>query len=151
MSSLRRLSRGSSGLLWRASSLRMSPRSQPPCTNVSLPSGRTSVTVTWRSVRGLVDFTQARTKPWPSTVVSSASGLDRNDAPVPFGGCCPRYGGVAVHRPFSPEPVFPVKFVIGRAFGSHVNALASERFGGFERSESRLEKYHERALVPSTG
>src|SRR3712207_6403174 len=95
----RRLSTGSSGVLLALSSLRSLARSQPPCTNVSLPSGRTSLMVAWRSTFGLDDRTHACTAPAPSTVVSSASGSVTYEAALPAGFDTHSYGGVAVQRP----------------------------------------------------
>ena len=43
-------------LLELVASLRSLARSQPFWTNVSLPSGRTSLTVAWRSTSGVEDF-----------------------------------------------------------------------------------------------
>ena len=48
-----------SGVLFSRSSLRSSPRSQPLWTNVSLPSGRTSVTVACRSTLGFEERTRS--------------------------------------------------------------------------------------------
>src|SRR4051812_15636980 len=120
----RRLRRGSRSVLWRRSSLRSSARSQPPCTNVSLPSGRTSVTVAWRSTFGLEERTHACTAPAPITLVSAPSGSLRYADALPAGGASHLYGGVAVHRPPSPAAVSPVKFVSGRALAFHVKRSA---------------------------
>src|SRR3954469_3409067 len=98
-SPFRRLRTGSSDVLFEASSLRSLPRSQPPCTNVSLPSGRTSVTVACRATIGFEGRTQTRTAPPPIAVVFSLSGLVRYDTPLPAGGCSHLYGGVAVQSP----------------------------------------------------
>ena len=57
-------------------SLRSLARIQPFWTKVSLPSGRTSLTVAWRSTSGVDDFTQRLTAPPPITVVSLLSGAD---------------------------------------------------------------------------
>src|SRR5580698_3319546 len=51
-------------------------RSQPFWTNVSLPSGRTSLTVAWRSTLGLDDSTQRLTAPPPIAVVLAVSGAE---------------------------------------------------------------------------
>src|SRR3954471_16084919 len=84
-SPFRRLSTGSSDVPFFASSLRSLPRSQPPCTNVSLPSGRTSVMVAWRSTFGFDERTQALTAPAPSTTVFCFSGLVMYEAALPAG------------------------------------------------------------------
>ena len=57
-------------------SLRSLARSQPFWTNVSLPSGRTSLTVAWRSTSGVDDLTHRWTAPPPIAVVSLVSGAD---------------------------------------------------------------------------
>src|SRR3954452_19057071 len=98
----RRLSAGSSAVLLRASSLRSFARSQPPWTKVSLPSGRTSVIVAWRSTFGFDARTQTCSAPAPMTVVFALRGLVRYETALPAGGCSHLYGGVAVQRPFSP-------------------------------------------------
>ena len=89
----RRLRTGSSGVLLAASSLRSLPRSQPPWTKVSLPSGRTSLIVAWRSTFGVEERTQACTAPAPMTVVVGAqrarSGTTRA---LPAGLCGPLVG-----------------------------------------------------------
>jgi hypothetical protein len=54
-------------------SLRASLRSQPLCTKVSIPSGRTSETVTWRSTSRAEERTQASSDPAPTIVVSAPS------------------------------------------------------------------------------
>ena len=73
-SRLRRLRTGSNLRLLRRSSLRSLARSQPPCTNVSLPSGRTSLIVAWRSALRVEERIQACTAPAPITVVVARSG-----------------------------------------------------------------------------
>ena len=57
-------------------SLRSLARSQPFCTNVSLPSGRTSLIVACRSTSGVDERTQSETAPVPMTVVSLVSGAE---------------------------------------------------------------------------
>ena len=47
-SSWRKLWTGSSSVLFASLSARATVRTQPPCTKVSLPSGRTSLIVAWR-------------------------------------------------------------------------------------------------------
>jgi len=61
-------------VLLSSSSLRAFPRTQPLCTKVSLPSGRTSLTVAWRSTFGCEERTQMSTPPAPATVVSLERG-----------------------------------------------------------------------------
>ena len=55
-------------------SLRILARSHPFCTNISVPSGRTSVIVTCTSVSCAVDFNQRSTLALPITAVSCVSG-----------------------------------------------------------------------------
>src|ERR1700742_3647045 len=105
MSRARRLRTGSSGLLFFLSSFRAAAASQPPCTNVSLPSGRASLTVTCRSTSRLDGRIHAFKYPAPSTVVFESSGAVRYEAALPSGGCAQLYGGVAVQSPFSPPAV----------------------------------------------
>ena len=57
-------------------SLRSLARIQPFWTKVSLPSGRTSLTVACRSTSGVDDFTQRLTEPPPIAVVSALSGAE---------------------------------------------------------------------------
>src|SRR3954447_13602809 len=80
-----RLRVGASSVLFRRSSLRSLPRTQPPCTNVSLPSGLTSVIVACRSAFGREDRTQTRRAPAPTTVVSALNGLVEYDTALPAG------------------------------------------------------------------
>src|SRR5438876_3737640 len=68
-------------------SLRRLARIQPFWTNVSLPSGRTSLTVAWRSTSGADDLTQRLTAPPPMAVVLVVSGADTYDTAEPAGGC----------------------------------------------------------------
>src|SRR5207248_3067154 len=63
-------------LLAVVASLRSLARIQPFWTNVSLPSGRTSLTVAWRSTSGVDDLTQRWTAPAPTVVVLVVSGAD---------------------------------------------------------------------------
>src|ERR1700683_935766 len=57
-------------------SLRSLARSHPFWTNVSLPSGRTSLIVAWKSTSGGADSTHRWTAPAPITVVFAVSGAD---------------------------------------------------------------------------
>ena len=57
-------------------SLRSLARSQPFWTKVSLPSGRTSLTVAWKSTFGVEDLTHRWTAPPPIAVVLAVSGAD---------------------------------------------------------------------------
>src|SRR5436190_714822 len=147
----RRLRTGSSGLLFSLSSLRSFARTQPFWTKTSLPSGRTSEIVTCRSAFGFDDLTHARTSPAPTTVVGVPSGSDTYERPLPGGGSCHWYGGVAVHSPSVPAAVSPLKSVSGRACASHVNASAPGLAGFVSVSAPPGPKYHERAIVPGTG
>src|SRR5438876_4132289 len=69
-------------------SLRSLARIQPFCTNVSLPSGRTSLIVACRSTSGVDDRTQMSTAPEPMTVVFVPNGAERYDTEAPDGYCC---------------------------------------------------------------
>src|SRR5690348_3884915 len=95
------LPRCASRLLVPVSSLRSLARSQPFWTKVSLPSGRTSLTVAWRSTLGVDERTHSRTAPAPTTVVSCASGADTYETAVPAGFCAQRQSqsGAFDHRP----------------------------------------------------
>src|SRR5437016_3811698 len=66
-------------------SFRQLVRRYPFWTKVSLPSGRTSLTVAWRSTIGWEARTHTCTAPAPITVVLLASGADRYDSAVPGG------------------------------------------------------------------
>src|SRR3954451_3717192 len=149
-SRLRRLRTASSFLLFLRSSLRSFARSQPDCTNVSLPSGRTSVIVACKSTLRLEERTHARTAPAPSTTVSPFSGGLVYETAVPFGFGAHLYGGVAVHSPPSPPAVSPVKFVSGRACGFQRKRSAPLRARFAPSAPCRL-KYQRRAFVPGTG
>ncbi len=87
-------------------SLRSLARIQPFWTKVSLPSGRTSLTVAWRSTSGVDDFTQRLTAPPPITVVSVLSGADTYDAAEPAGGCTQFHShcDATPHSPPGPVP-----------------------------------------------
>src|ERR1700730_19402438 len=74
-------------LLELVASLRSLARIQPFWTNVSLPSGRTSLTVAWRSTSGVDDLTQRWMAPPPIAVVLLAIGADRYDTAEPADGC----------------------------------------------------------------
>src|SRR5450432_1740075 len=69
-------------------SLRSLARIQPFWTNVSLPSGRTSLIVACRSTSGVDDRTQRSTAPLPTTVVFAVSGAETYETAVPDGLCC---------------------------------------------------------------
>ena len=58
----------------RRSSVRASLRSQPFWTKVSLPSGRISVIVAWRSTFGTEALIHVYTAPGPTTVFAAPSG-----------------------------------------------------------------------------
>jgi hypothetical protein len=73
----RPLGHGSSAVLFSGSSLRKLLRSQPPCTKVSLPSGRTSLIETCRSMIFFGERTQARSAPAPMTTAFCVSGAVR--------------------------------------------------------------------------
>src|SRR5580693_5804815 len=92
----------SSELLESARSL---ARSQPFCTKVSFPSGRTSLIVAWKSTSGVDDLTQRSTAPPPTTVVSVASGAVTYETALPAGFCCQSHcqAEALLHNP--PDPV----------------------------------------------
>src|SRR4051812_1254442 len=121
----RRLRIGSSGVLLRASSLRCAVFSQPFCTNVSCPSGRSSEIVTCRSTFAVAALIDADTAPAPMTTVFAASGPVSQLSAVPAGLASQRYAGVAPHSP--PGPVLPVKLVFGRADGSSLKVPSGPR------------------------
>src|SRR6476659_5559728 len=86
---------GSSAVLGRLNmffefveSLRSLARIQPFCTNVSFPSGRTSLIVACRSTSGVDDRTHSVTAPLPMTVVFAVSGGDTYETALPAGCCC---------------------------------------------------------------
>src|SRR4051812_883574 len=66
-------------------SLRSLARIQPFCTNVSWPSGVTSLTVASRSTSGVDERTHRCTDPAPSTVVFVFNGAVRYDTAFPDG------------------------------------------------------------------
>ena len=68
------------------SSMRCEARSQPCWTNISLPSGRISDSVTWKSVSGAVDVTYRSAEAEPSSTLSSVSAPVSKAAYVPSGG-----------------------------------------------------------------
>src|SRR5712692_2462944 len=104
-SARRRLGTGASRVLFRGSSFRASERSQPFWTKVSLPSGRTSDTVTCRSTLGAEDRIHARSAPTKTTAVSEERGADTYDPALPAGLWSQRYCGNAVQSPPGPELV----------------------------------------------
>ena len=102
-------------------SLRSLARIQPFWTNVSLPSGRTSLTVACRSTSGVDDLTQRLTAPAPIAVVSLAErrrhvgdgGAGRRLRPVPF----PLRRG-------APQPARPgVGPVVGQRRGGRIRGV----------------------------
>src|SRR3954447_7658599 len=86
-SDLRKLGTGSGFVLFFWSSLRSLVLSQPLCTKVSLPSGRTSETVACRSTLGASAWIQAFSAPAPITAVSLLSGLLTYESACPAGLC----------------------------------------------------------------
>src|SRR5438270_5909729 len=74
-------------LLEPVASVRSLPRIQPFWTNVSLPSGLTSLTVAWKSTSGVDDLTHRCTAPPPIAVVFVVSGADTYETAEPAGGC----------------------------------------------------------------
>ena len=135
----RRLWTGSSSVLLAGSSARASPRIQPPCTKVSLPSGRISLIVTSRSTFGFDERTQTSTAPTPSTVVSAVSGVGRvgdrgaGRVLVPLVG---RGGG--------PQPA--ARAGVAREVGrGAVRAVVGEAVGGGLGRGSRSARRHRRS------
>src|SRR3954468_22039224 len=92
-------------LLEVVASLRSLARIQPFWTNVSLPSGRTSLTVATRSTSGVDERTQRLTAPLPTTAVFAVSGAVTYETAVPAAFCCHRQSHCDAfpHRP--PVPV----------------------------------------------
>jgi hypothetical protein len=84
-SEARELSTGSSSLLLCGSSSRSLARTQPFCTNVSLPSGRTSVMIACRSTLGVEERTHTCTAPAPMMAVLVRSGAVMYVTAVPAG------------------------------------------------------------------
>src|SRR3954468_14183419 len=115
----------SNGVLLRASSLRCAVFSQPFCTNVSCPSGRSPETAPSRSPFPPPALIDADPAPAPMTTVFAASGSVCQLSAVPAGLGSQRYAGVAPHSP--PGPVLPVKLVAGRADGSSLNVPSGPR------------------------
>src|SRR3954462_12070280 len=72
-------------LLVVVDSLRSLARRKPFCTNVSLPSALTSLTVASRSTSGVDDLTHRCTEPAPTTVVVAFSGSETYETAVPAG------------------------------------------------------------------
>ena len=70
---------------------------------------------------------------------------------MPGGFCDHWYEGVAVHSPFVPLPVLPVKLVAGRAARLHVNVSVPAAPGLASASAPPAARYHERAVVPGSG
>src|SRR5262249_39149216 len=103
-------------------SFRPLARIQPFCTNVSLPSGRTSLIVAWRSTPGADERTQRFTDPLPTTVVLAANAGVTYETAVPDGFCCQFHChcDALPHKP--PVPVLLPKSVGGSACAFELNA-----------------------------
>src|SRR3954454_13655677 len=88
-------------LLLSVDSVRSLARIHPFCTNVSLPSGRTSLIVACRSTSGVDDFRHTCTAPPPIAVAFPVSGADTYETPLPSGGCCQFHSHfeALLHRP----------------------------------------------------
>src|ERR1700746_783390 len=86
-------------------SLRSLARIQPSCTNVSLPSGRTSLTVAWRSTSGVDDLTQSETAPAPIAAVVLVSAANTWATAEPAGGCAQFHSHSEALPQSPPEPV----------------------------------------------
>src|SRR5438105_12976771 len=81
--------------------LRRLARIQPFWTNVSLPSGLTSLTVAWRSTSGVDDLTHRWTAPAPIAARLPVSGADTQDTAEPAGLCShfPSHRDASLQRP----------------------------------------------------
>src|SRR5256885_849237 len=106
---------GSSAVLGRlkmlfesVESLRSLARIQPFCTNVSLPSGRTSLIVACRSTSEVEDRTQRWTAPPPMTAVFVTSGAETYERADPGGYCFQRHCHWDAFPQSPPAPVLPV-------------------------------------------
>jgi hypothetical protein len=132
-------------------SLRSLARIQPFWTNVSFPSGRTSLMVACRSTSGVADRTQRYTAPLPMTVVFAVSGAETYETAVLDGLCChlQSHWDAFPHNP--PVPVLGPKSVSGRAFAFAVNQLIPPVVGALLLSTPDGPKYHVRAVVPGMG
>src|SRR4051794_30608840 len=89
-------------------SLRSLARIQPFCTNVSLPSGRTSLIVACRSTSEVEDRTQRWTAPPPMTAVFVTSGAETYERADPGGYCFQRHCHWDAFPHSPPAPVLPV-------------------------------------------
>ena len=141
-------------------SLRSLARIQPFWTKVSLPSGRTSLTVAWRSTSGVDDFTQRLTAPAADCGRVAAErrrdvgdgGARRGLHPVPFplGRVTPQPARARVARVVRQRrgvrvrgvgvaPVGRCRFFIECAFRPEI-PRASRRAGDRERRERLFER-----------
>ena len=93
----------------------------------------------------------ASSAPPPTTAVSAVSGSVTYDSAVPAGLCDHRYGGVAVHSPFGPLDVLPLKFVGGLAVRLQVNVSVPSAAGAASLSAPPAARYQDRAVVPAGG
>src|SRR5581483_5043746 len=84
-------------------SLRSLARIHPFCTKVSLPSGRTSLIVAWRSTSGVDDRTHTSTAPPPTTVVFDVSGVETKET-AELKGFCFQFHCHCVASPHRPPP-----------------------------------------------
>ena len=100
-----------------AESVRSLARIHPFWTNVSIPSGRTSLTVACKSTSGVDDRTHRLTDPAPMTVVFSLNGADTTDTAVPDGFCFQSHCQLEALPQSPPPPVLLPKSVRGRALG----------------------------------
>ena len=146
----RRLGTGSSAVLLRRSSLRALARSQPFCTNVSLPSGRTSETVTWRSTLGAEERIHASSAPAPTTAVSAVERRGHVGQRGPGGVLRQWYGGRR-----GPQPVRAGGRVAGEARRRpsrrlHVNASAPAAPGWRRRAPRRQRGTTSARCVPGS-
>src|SRR5262249_31153559 len=89
-------------------SLRSLARIQPSWTNVSLPSGRTSLTVAWRSRALREERIQTCPARAPITVVFCLGGEDTYDTAEPAGFCFQFQVHCAALPHSPPVPVLPL-------------------------------------------
>src|SRR5690349_9767279 len=132
-------------------SLRSLARIHPFCTNVSLPSGRTSLIVACTSTSGVDERNHKFTAPLPTTVVFVASGAVTKDTAVPAGFGCQSHCHCDALPHSPPVPVFGPKSVGGSALAFAVNELIPAVTGFRSRSAPAGPKYHVRAVVFGTG
>src|SRR4051794_14948164 len=138
-------------LLESVDSFRSEARIQPFCTKVSIPSGRTSLTVACRSTSGVDDRTHRCTAPLPTTVVVSVSGSVTKETDVPAGFCCQFHCHCEALPHSPPPPVRVPKSVRGSALASAVKDFTPLVAAAVALSVPPDPRYQVRAAVPGTG